>query len=235
MSHPPFPPARTLRCTASRLALAATLLAGVAAQACAEEPRLAAPAQAGMPQMRGLGVLQDRTALATLTGPRAVPAGVAVAEAAASQDDGLPEEVKSAYACLIGGSTALAASFLVGGENLTNLIAGGVVVPQNQAVLYIALVGVVFVAFCTVTQSLLPIYTYHFDTPPERPPARPGTASFTREAALPVSVAPERVTFQAGVLGGAATGASRRMGATAFAGLQQPAPGDQPVLVAQER
>jgi hypothetical protein len=219
-----------LRSGASRLVLASGLLVGAATQSVAEETPV--------PQMRGLGVFQDRLSLAATAEQRATQPGVGLAEAAAESghDEGPPEDLRSAYACLIGGSTALAASIAVGGENLTNLIAGGVVVPQNQAVLYIALVGVVFAAFCSISQSLLPIYAHYVDTP-ERPPARPASARFTHEAALPVTVVPDRVSFQAGVLGRAATSAARRMGASAFASLpRQPAPGDpSPVLVAQER
>ncbi len=224
-----------LRGGASRLVLAAALLAGAASQAGAEEARTAAAAgqPSGM-QVRGLGALRERTA--PIQVQHAQPAGVAVAQAAAAPDEGPSDDLKSAYACLVGGSVALAASFAVGGENLTNLIAGGVVVPQNQTVLYIALVGVVFAAFCSVSQSLLPIYTYHFESPPQRPPAGPTPTTFEiREASLPVTVAPERVTFRAGVLGGAATGASRRMGATAFANLPRQPGEPAPVLVAQER
>jgi hypothetical protein len=229
----PIPGLRsTLRSGASRLVLAAGLLVGAASLAGAEEPRTTA-----QPQVRGLAALQERTALAALPRERALPVSVVAAGAAADvESEGISDDLKSAYACLIGGSVALATSLAVGGENLTNLIAGGVVVPQNQTVLYIALVGVVFAAFCSISESLLPIYTYHFEGTPQRPPAQPAPAGLTtREAALPVTVAPERVTFRAGVLGGAATGASRRMGATAFANLQRQPDATAPVLVAQER
>jgi len=176
-----------LRSGASRLVLAAGLLAGSASLAAAEDPR-----------------------------------------------EGLSDDVKSAYACLIGGSTALGASLMLGGQNLTNLIAGGVVAPQNPTVLYIALVGVVFAAFCSISESLLPIYTYHIEGHPAPARATPA-ATVPRQAALPVTVAPERVNFRAGVLGTAANGAARRMGATAFANHERQPGGFPPVLVAQER
>ncbi len=104
--------------------------------------------------MRGLGVLQERATHASMSRPSVSQAGSAVT--ATSDDD-----VRSAYACLIGGLSAVAVSFALGGEHVTNMLAGGVVAAQAPTALYIGLVGVVFATFCSLSQSLLPIYTHH--------------------------------------------------------------------------
>lgn len=235
MSQARFSIAGALRGGVSCVALAAAVLATGAAPVRSEEPR--GPVVAG-PQVAGLATLRERTSVVPMQPSRAHPARTIQAQGEADAEPGVSDDLKSAYACLLGGSVALAASFAVGGENLTNLIAGGVVVPQNQTVLYLALVGVVFAAFCSISESLLPIYTHHVEGAPTSPPARapsaPAPAAFDIREASRVTVAPERVTFRAGVLGGAASGASRRLGATAFASRPL-APAEQPVLVAQER
>jgi len=129
-------------------------------------------------------------------------------------------------------ATAIAA----GGQNLVNLISGGVVTPSNPTVLYLGLTGVVFLAYCQIAQSLLPFYTHYVERPVSQQSPQAATApANVREAAAPVAVAPDRVALQAGVLGHVARGASGRLGASAFANVrQQPRDLDQ-FQVAQER
>jgi hypothetical protein len=82
-------------------------------------------------------------------------------------ENGLPEDVKVAIACAAVGSVATAAAVAVGAENLTNLIAGGVVAPASPAVLYLGLVGVIFAAFCGIAENLMPIYLHATEPAPE--------------------------------------------------------------------
>lgn len=89
----------------------------------------------------------------------------------------MPPEVQQSLGCAITGSAGTAAAVLAGGENLVNIIAGGVVMPQNRAVLYIGLVGVVFASFCAIGQALTPLYLYSVSTP------EPGSAEAARQAA----------------------------------------------------
>lgn len=72
----------------------------------------------------------------------------------------LPGEVKQSIGCLVTGSIGTVGAVVAGGENLVNIIAGGVVAPQNRAVLYIGIVGVVFASFCAIGQALTPLYLH---------------------------------------------------------------------------
>lgn len=79
----------------------------------------------------------------------------------------LSPEVQQSLGCAVTGAAATALAVAAGGENLVNVIAGGVVVPSNRTVLYIGLVGVVFASFCAIGQALTPLYLYAVDTPVE--------------------------------------------------------------------
>jgi hypothetical protein len=76
----------------------------------------------------------------------------------------VPDTVVSAWGCVLAGSAGTAAAMLANSENLLNVVAGGIVSPANPAVLYIGLAGVVFTSFCSLGQSLTPLYLYYFDT-----------------------------------------------------------------------
>jgi hypothetical protein len=69
--------------------------------------------------------------------------------------------VKQAIACLGVGTAATAGAIAVGAQNLTNLIAGGLVTAANPAVLYLGLTGIVFASFCAIGSALTPIYLYY--------------------------------------------------------------------------
>jgi hypothetical protein len=94
-----------------------------------------------------------------------------------SDPEAVPHEVKEAIACGIGGTAATAAAFAAGAENLVHVISGGVVAPANSGVLYIGVMGVVFVAFCEISQSLLPIYLHLTKPSPSLPDAAAGSAA----------------------------------------------------------
>jgi hypothetical protein len=105
-------------------------------------------------------------------------------------EPGVPAEVKQSVGCVITGTTATAAAILAGGENLVNIIAGGVVAPQNSAILYIGLVGVVFASFCAIGQALTPLYLYYTEDAAPEPISRSGL-SRTR---LDVTPPPRQLT-----------------------------------------
>jgi hypothetical protein len=75
--------------------------------------------------------------------------------------------VKEAIGCAAVGSVATVAAVAVGGQNLVNIIAGGVVAPANPGVLYLGLVGVIFAAFCGIAENLMPIYLHATEPAPE--------------------------------------------------------------------
>lgn len=122
--------------------------------------------------MRCPSAFRPHLAAATLAGAMSVASLPATAG-----EHQMPEEVKQSIGCVVTGTAGVAAAVAAGGENLINIIAGGIVVPQNRAVLYIGLAGVVFASFCAVGQALTPIYLYYTE-PPE--PAAP-TQSVVRE------------------------------------------------------
>ena len=69
---------------------------------------------------------------------------------------GINDAEKQSIGCIIGGSGGLATAVGVGGTNVVNLIAGGIVSPLNPAAAYLALSGVVFASFCAIGQALTP-------------------------------------------------------------------------------
>jgi hypothetical protein len=203
--------------TARRALLAAALLvAGGAARA---------------EDAHGLTALRDRTLLAAYPGPIGLVIPATAEPDAAHPDAGMPSIVRGAIGCAIGGTLGTAAAFIAGGENTINLVAGGLVPSVNRAALYVGLVGVVFGSFCALGQAVTPIITHAVIEPPA-PAPRPPVVD-TRHAAAEPSV-PQRMAFQAGVLGTAVTGAAQRMGAAALASIAPPAAAP-PVLVARQR
>ena len=96
-------------------------------------------------------------------------------------EEGWSDSVKQSMGCLIGGSTGTGLAILAGGENLVNIIAGGIVPAGNPLALYVGVAGVVFASFCAVGQALTPLFLeYATEVPfvghtPLTPfPARPG-------------------------------------------------------------
>lgn len=81
--------------------------------------------------------------------------------------DNMPDDVKSAWGCLIGGTVGTGIALAVNAENLINVVAGGIVAPSSPAVLAIGLAGVVFGTFCTLGQAFTPLYTHYFGAPGE--------------------------------------------------------------------
>jgi hypothetical protein len=82
---------------------------------------------------------------------------------------------KQSLGCLIVGTAGLGIALSADGVNLINVIAGGIVNPANQVVLYTSLVGVVFASFCAVGQALTPaaIMFYERYINPETEPPSP--------------------------------------------------------------
>ena len=82
-----------------------------------------------------------------------------------------PEEwsdtVRQSMGCLVSGTGGTIAAMIAGGENLVNVIAGGVVSASNPVVLYTGLFGVVFASFCAIGQALTPLYIQYFTEPTE--------------------------------------------------------------------
>ncbi len=87
----------------------------------------------------------------------------------------LNDAEKQSLGCLAVGSAGLSIALFADGVNIINVIAGGLVAPTNQLVLYTSLVGVVFASFCAVGQALTPaalmFYERYFEqkTLPEAP------------------------------------------------------------------
>ena len=89
----------------------------------------------------------------------------------ASSTEGWSDTAKQSMGCLVGGTAGTTAAMIAGGENLVNVIAGGIVAPANPIALYVGLFGVVFASFCAVGQALTPLYIEYFEAPP---PPLPG-------------------------------------------------------------
>ena len=73
--------------------------------------------------------------------------------------------------CIVGGTLGTVGAFLIGGENIINLIAGGLVPVSSPAALYAAMGGVVFASFCAVGQAMTPMAVYlyrRYVSEPER-------------------------------------------------------------------
>jgi hypothetical protein len=144
----------------------------------------------------------------------ALPAGVAVpamlyrpVNTAPAPETELSPEVQQSLGCAITGTVGTGAAIIAGGENLVNIIAGGVVAPANKAVLYIGLVGVVFASFCAIGQALTPLYLYA-----TAPAETPSPDAAPRPAAVPHRVAQPalRIAVSAhGPLAGQLAGPSR--------------------------
>jgi len=69
---------------------------------------------------------------------------------------------RGSMGCLAGGVLGTAGALYIGGENIINLIAGGLVVPTSPAALYASLFGVVFASFCAVGQAMTPAVVYAY-------------------------------------------------------------------------
>ena len=85
----------------------------------------------------------------------------------------MPDNVKTAWACVAGGSAGTVAALAAGAENLINVVAGGMVVPANRSVMVIGLAGVVFTTFCTLGQQLLPLAQYYLGGDDDAPTTYP--------------------------------------------------------------
>lgn len=79
----------------------------------------------------------------------------------------MPPEVRGAWGCVIAGTAGTAVALSADSINLLNVVAGGIVLPNNPTVLYLGLAGVVFTTFCTLGQQLAPLYTYYFVDQPQ--------------------------------------------------------------------
>ncbi|HEY0834608.1 MAG TPA: hypothetical protein VGE72_11930 [Azospirillum sp.] len=84
-----------------------------------------------------------------------------------------PDDLKSAWGCVIGGTVGTGVALAANAENLINLVAGGIVAPASPAVLAIGLAGVVFGTFCTLGQAVTPLYVHYFERANEAPAPAP--------------------------------------------------------------
>lgn len=94
---------------------------------------------------------------------------------APSEAGGWSDGAKQSMGCLMGGTVGTTAALIAGGENLVNIIAGGIVPAGNPVALYVGLFGVVFASFCAVGQALAPLYVDYFAEPPLSAQAPPGS------------------------------------------------------------
>lgn len=74
----------------------------------------------------------------------------------------MPPEVRGAWGCVLAGTAGTTVALSADSVNLLNVVAGGIVLPNNPTVLYLGLAGVVFTTFCTLGQQLAPLYSYYF-------------------------------------------------------------------------
>lgn len=79
---------------------------------------------------------------------------------AAAAESGLDPSVAQSIGCVIAGTIGTTVALSAGGENVVNIVAGGLVAPINQIALYTAIVGVVFGTFCSVGQAVTPLYLH---------------------------------------------------------------------------
>lgn len=84
--------------------------------------------------------------------------------APADQSD-LDPSVSQSIGCVLAGTLGTGVALSAGGENVVNIVAGGLVAPINQIALYTAIVGVVFGTFCSVGQAVTPLYLYATNPP----------------------------------------------------------------------
>jgi len=220
------------RCAAV-LAIGAILAAPLPAGA--EDARTPAGVAVATASMHGVATLRGRGLLAAYPGTAWLPAQASDEPAAA--EPGMPDVVRGAIGCVVAGTFATVIALGAGGENTINLVAGGLVPSVNRAALYVGLVGVVFGSFCAIGQALTPIVTHEVVPPPAPAPAGTAPSVGVRHAAADPTI-PQRLAFQAGVLGAAVATATHRIGATALANVPPPhsSPGaTPPVLVAQQQ
>lgn len=105
------------------------------------------------------------------------PSGRIVPRPPISRPGPISDGEKQSIGCLVAGTVGMGVAMAADGVNVINVVAGGLVMPANQAVLYTSLVGVVFASFCAVGQALTPavlmVYDHYFPEPlPETPPVR---------------------------------------------------------------
>lgn len=174
--------------------------------ALADGPADAARAGSGV-TFNGLGLLRERASSVLAPAQH----NVVLASQATASDPAprTPPQVVQAYACLIGGTTSMAVAFAAGAENLVNTIAGGVVPTHNQGVLILGVAGIVFASFCALGQALTPVYLYYTEPLPTERAADTRRGPQIRPAAH--AAAATRVNLHAGVLGGTASAAARRI------------------------
>lgn len=83
----------------------------------------------------------------------------AAADPGYASRNGATASEQASVGCFVGGTTGAVGAYLLGGENLVNLIAGGLV-PAAGPALYVALGGVVFASFCAIGQAVTPVIVY---------------------------------------------------------------------------
>jgi hypothetical protein len=142
---------------------AITLAAVNGAPAGADQPLWEALEPAVTPAALPLAMIEPAPRHFHLVKPYA--AGTAPFDARLEDDNGtvaFGESEINSLGCIVGGATGLGAALAIGGINVSNLIAGGLVPAANPAALYASLFGVVFATFCAVGQAVTPfaVYTY---------------------------------------------------------------------------
>lgn len=78
----------------------------------------------------------------------------------------VPDDVRTAWGCVTGGTIGTVTALMVSPVNLLNVVAGGVVSPANTGVLAVGLAGVVFATFCALGESLTPLYIHYIGDAP---------------------------------------------------------------------
>lgn len=92
--------------------------------------------------------------------PQASIAPAPVTPSVIPPEEPIDPNVAQSVGCVAVGLTGTSIAMLAGGENVVNILSGGLVVPVNQIALYTAIIGVVFGTFCAVGQAVTPLYLY---------------------------------------------------------------------------
>lgn len=133
------------------LVLCIVTLAVPVARAESEEAALLRLVQERAEARQGLGPSQDLAAVPQA--PPAPPADPATA---------VDKEVITGWACVATGAAGTTLAMIGGSENMINVIAGGIVPTANPIILYASIAGVIFTSFCTLGESLAPLYIHYF-------------------------------------------------------------------------
>jgi dolichol kinase len=75
----------------------------------------------------------------------------------------MTDEEKSSAMCVLGATTGMAASYIVGPSEVIMLVVGGVVVPSSSSILFWGLFGTIAAAGCTIGELTTPATSWLYN------------------------------------------------------------------------